>query len=709
MANAQPTIASEVFPRTAHTSDTLVQAAHFLGDNPILVVEWHTRQILACNDAVYRVFGYAAHELVGGTTRPLHLSDQAFDAFSVESERSIHEGTRSYLCRFRMRRRDGSEFPTENLVQVIRDSNDGVVGVISAVRDLTNSPEHEPQNPSSGVDEALPLTMNVPGATFQRVRYPDGTSTYTYIAGRLIDEHGIDPARARADPATVLDLMNATDRDAFEAALDSSARSLSGIDMVLRFLPTESSTVWLRVISQPHRLDDGSTVWNGLAIDVTREKRAEEEAHWLATHDSLTGLVNREAFTREVDHTLAVADAHHRHIAIAQLGVRDMVAINESYGFDAGDQVLREVGRRLAAALLPDDLVARAHGDIFLVMLDIAETSGDLETAIRRLRSACQHSIDVGEGAFVDTDLTIGVARFPEDGRSSEELLRAAALAARRAHADRAVEYDFYASDLSDQIRQRFELDRMLREAIARGHLEPYFQPQVSLVDRSLIGFEALIRWPRGDTTLTPPAQFIPIAEQNGLIGALGRLMLAKVAEQIREWKAAGLDVPPIAVNCSAKHFREGALTEDYDAEVLQRGLPCASVSLELTESTLLEDYATAKQAMTTLTNRGVRLSLDDFGTGFSSLGYLTQLPFDEMKIDRQFTASVESDERQRSIVHSLFHLSGALKLSTVAEGIETHDQEEIMQRLGCQAGQGYLYSTALPASQARGWLEAYR
>ena len=311
----------------------------------------------------------------------------------------------------------------------------------------------------------------------------------------------------------------------------------------------------------------------------------------------------------------------------------------------------------------------------------------------------------MGDGVAVRAGVTIGIARFPEDGGTGEELLRAVALASQRAHENPDVAYDFYARDLSDDVRQRFELERRLRDAIANERLEPHFQPQVSLDDRSLIGFEALVRWPSTDGQRISPAEFIPLAEQTGLILPLGRFMLRAVATQVQAWQEEGLQVPPIAVNCSAMQFRGAQLVDDYTEAVLQRGLKPDSVALEVTESTLLNDFELARTVMTELRDKGVHFSIDDFGTGFSSLGYLTQLPFGTLKIDRSFVSAGGIDSRQQSVVRALVQMGGTLDLFIVAEGIETAEQEATMQGLGCNAGQGYLYSPALAASDARQWL----
>lgn len=692
------------FPGSPFVADTLVEAAHVLSDCPVFVVEWHTRRILACNDAVQRVFGYSADELIGQSTHPLHVTDAAFERFGSESESYIESGIHNYRCRFRMRRKDGTEFPTENLVQVIHCQREGPIAVLSFVRDLpfcdtTWEAEHLPEFSPS-------MELDIPGVVFRRERAADGTDRYTYLSGRLLAELGIDPAAAANDPAVILDRVHAGDRDDFEDALRQSEHSLASIDMLVRLWAPDGEVVWLRVISRPHRRGDGGTLWDGVAIDVSREKRAEERAHWLATHDSLTGLIDRGQFNEQLGRSLSVAVAESRHVAVAQVGLRGMLKVNETYGFDAGDRVLRGIAARLRSELPPNDIIARSHGDIFLVMLDLAETGADLGTALRTLRSICDADFAVGEGMSVRMDLAIGIARFPEDGDSSEDLIRAAALAYGRAHVRPEMAYEFYADDLSQSVRRRFHTEEGLRAAIAEESLEPYFQPQVSLDDGGLVGFEALVRWQLEDGTVVSPAEFVPLAEETGLIAGLGELMLRRVAERVGHWTATGRQVPPVSVNCSAQQFRTGDFVEIYTREVTDRGIDPAKVALEITESTLVEDFPATQSTMTALAERGVHFSIDDFGTGFSSLAYLARLPFRVLKVDRSFVTGTAGDGRQRSIVSALVQMARALDLYVIAEGVETEAEAEQMRCLGCHAAQGFHYGRPVRGEEAEGWLE---
>ncbi|MDX1610162.1 MAG: EAL domain-containing protein [Halofilum sp. (in: g-proteobacteria)] len=692
------------FAQSPPSSEALLQAAYLLGDNPVFIVGWKTRRILACNDAVLHVFGYTPSELVGGTTRRLHISDETFEKFGKQSEEYIAQGHKNYTCQFHMRRRDGSHFATENLVQTIYEG-DVPVAVVSVVRDMSRS--RDVPNGSAGRTEPTisALPRDIPGAVFQRVRDTEGRDRYTYLAGELLEKHRIDTEAVYRDPQALFDLIVPDDRSAFEQAVSATADSLSGIDMVLRFQPPESAMVWLRVISRPQRRDDGSTVWDGIAIDVTREVEAQAQAHWLATHDSLTGLVNRVEFTRRLEERCAAARQHRLPVTVVQVNVRGMSRLNEQFGFDNGDRVLSALAERIEELSGADNLAARSQGDVFQLVFTEQGFAADGDAMARSLQESLGEPILLADGTQVRVEVALGIARFPEDGKTADQLIQAVSLATDKARKDPAIDYAYYSDELSAQARKHFHIERALRDAVAESTIEPYYQPQVSLDDHRLVGLEALARWPLEGGDMVSPADFIPVAETSGMINSLGRLMLSRVTRQIQAWNEQGLSPPPIAVNCSAHQFRAGNFDDVYKQLVLDSGLAASAVRLELTETSLVDDFAATERTMHALDELGVKFSIDDFGTGFSSLSYLAKLPFGELKIDRSFVMDMMTSELQQSIVAALIQIARALNLSVIAEGIETIEQEAELRRLGCVSGQGFLYSKALHHSEVEQWL----
>jgi len=689
------------------SAEELVQAAYMAGDHPVLLVEWESRRILACNEAVQRVFGYRPDELRGCTTAQLHVSGGAYRSFGERSQSLIGaHPEHSYHGHFWMRRRDGSTFPSENLVLPILDDVNGTPrAVISIVRDLgeTTAPGLI-GTAESGFIDLHALTANLPGIVFQRVRTRDGEDRLTWLSGALDPRIDLD-ADARTDPARFEASIHPLDRQNLQRALDQSEHTLTPIDLQIRYHQHDRGYTWLRVIAQPRRLDDASTAWDGLALDITHEKSAEAEAHFLATHDALTGLPNRAHFLEGLDAAIHAGTTARKRIALVQIDVHRMFHINESYGFAAGDALLRDIGQRLGGRLKPQDVVARSHSDVFLAMLAIAETDVDLSAALHALQEAFAEPFPLEDGSTIRAEARFGISTFPEDGTTADELLRASGVALDRSRQSDDQGYEFYSQPLGEQLRTRIRREEDLRGAIERHEIVPHYQPQVGLEDGRIVGFEALARWTSASGEVVSPGDFIPLAEETGLIHALGHQVLEQVATQIRDWRERGIDVPPVAVNCSARQFRVSGFFDTCRECLARSGIPHELVRLEITESSILDDFESTRATMERLSDLGVRFSIDDFGTGFSSLSYLARLPFHTLKIDRAFVSALGTDDRQGAIVEALVWMGRALGLYLVAEGVETEAQAEQLRALGCDAAQGWMYAPGLPADELGPWL----
>jgi diguanylate cyclase (GGDEF)-like protein/PAS domain S-box-containing protein len=698
---------THVAPAGGFSPDAVLQAAFLAGDHPVLLVDARSRTILACNAATERVFGYPSYELLGKSTRILHVSDAHYEEFGRESERVLHDVPGSYHSHFWLRRCDGSTFPSEHFVQVVDDRAGEPRAVISIVRDVSESVHTQPllDPPHPGKAGFHSLARHLPGIVFQHVRTRDGAARNTYLSGSLFENYGIDLDAMQAEPRHFFDAIHPEDRPRLEHAMDHSAETLTGIDIRVRLRIPDDAHVWLHIMAQPHRLDDGAVVWDGLALDVTREVQAEERLHHLATHDALTGLPNQFQFLSLLDQMMARAGVGNRRIAVALVNLGRMVYINETYGFEAGDELLRQAGARLLERLRPQDLAGRGHGNTLLVALAVDVDDAELSGTLHRIQEAFAQPFTIRSDVLIRMDTRIGLALFPADGQTGDGLLRASGIALDRAkrHPDR--NYEFYAAEQGREMHRRILQEQTLDNAIKAGEFVPYYQPQVSLVDGSLIGVEALARRPGRSGELAAPAEFIQLAEETGLIIPLGDLILDQVLTQIRAWSEAGLKVPPVSINVSARQFRQAGFASGLRERLAGTGVNPGALVVELTESSLLENYSAAQQTMCALTELGVHFSIDDFGTGFSSLSYLAELPFHILKIDRSFISTIGKDARRRAITESLILMSRALNLVVVAEGVETEAQARLLQKMGCHAAQGYFYAAALPAAQLVDWL----
>ncbi|MFC5694746.1 phosphodiesterase DibA [Pseudomonas sp. GCM10022186] len=445
--------------------------------------------------------------------------------------------------------------------------------------------------------------------------------------------------------------------------------------------------------------DDGQlTHYVAVFSDISAIKRSQRELDFLAHHDPLTNLPNRLLFTERVEQVLERAHRENQGGAVLLLDLDHFKHINESLGHSQGDRLLKMVGVRLQALLGGGMTLARLGGDEFGLLWDDcpqAEQAADLAERIRMQLAKPFHL--GGRDLFIGTSL--GISLFPTDGGQVEQVMRNADSALFKAKSAGRDTYAFYSQELTEQAHQRVELVSALRRALEQGELRVHYQPVRRLADGRLIGFEALVRWEHPERGMVSPGEFLPIAEESGLIGNIDAWVLEQACRQMQRWLEQGRELAFVAVNLSCRLFRRAELGGDVERILAITGLAPQYLELEITESAVMEDPDTAEALLTRLRELGVRLAIDDFGTGYSSLQRLKRLPVHKLKIDQSFVRGLPEDQNDIAIARAVTALGHSLGLSVLAEGIEAAEQASFLRDLGCDYGQGYLFSRPLPVA----------
>ncbi|WP_062384044.1 putative bifunctional diguanylate cyclase/phosphodiesterase [Pseudomonas abietaniphila] len=448
---------------------------------------------------------------------------------------------------------------------------------------------------------------------------------------------------------------------------------------------------------------------NQLLASIERNTHLRHEAESsllrMAQYDFLTGLPNRQQLQQQLDKILIDAGRVQHRVAVLCVGLDDFKGINEQFSYQAGDQLLLALADRLRGHSGRLGALARLGGDQFaLVQADIEQPYEAAELA--------QNILDDLEAPFaVDQQeirlrATIGITLFPEDGDSTEKLLQKAEQTMTLAKTRSRNRYQFYIASVDSEMRRRRELEKDLREALVRNQFHLVYQPQISYRDQRVVGVEALIRWIHPEHGFVPPDQFIPLAEQNGTIIAIGEWVLDQACKQLREWHDQGFSDLRMAVNLSTVQLHHAELPRVVNNLLQIYRLPPRSLELEVTETGLMEDISTAAQHLLSLRRSGALIAIDDFGTGYSSLSYLKSLPLDKIKIDKSFVQDLIDDDDDATIVRAIIQLGKSLGMQVIAEGVETTEQEAYIISEGCHEGQGYFYSKPLPARELLSYLK---
>lgn len=496
-----------------------------------------------------------------------------------------------------------------------------------------------------------------------------------------------------------------TDRDAARR-LGVALRRWESPTVQLLNYRSDGSTFWNEMSISPIADETGwYTHWISIQRDVTERRQVQERIAHLAAHDSLTGIPNRATAMARLDDVLAAARQQRTGVGLIRIDLDRFKLVNDTHGHAAGDALLAEVGRRLQTGLRIGDTTARVGGDEFVTILPGVTGREALAVASNRLCAMVAGTF-VWEEQHLDISVSAGAALFPDDADDPPALLAAADAALYRAKKLGRSRIELAWPGLRAEAQERARVAGEIRRGLEAAEFEPFFQPQVSLADRRLVGLEALARWRHPDRGVLVPADFLDIAEEAGLLGSLGDAMLERSIATAARWIRGGLEFGTVAVNLAADQLRRATLADEIGAILQRHGVPAPKLTVEVLESAFVDDRSGQTEAtLMALRRLGVGIELDDFGTGFASLTHLRRFPVDRLKIDRSFVADIGVDPDDEVIISAVVQMASSLGFGSIAEGVETDAQAAFLRRIGCRDMQGFLVARPMDEAAVEAWI----
>ncbi|QYE33794.1 EAL domain-containing protein [Polymorphobacter sp. PAMC 29334] len=673
----------------AAISRPLIVTSADLPDNPIVYV----------NSAFTDLCGYTMEEVVGRNCRFLNGPDsdpavRADIGAALAAGRSIRREILNY-------RKDGTTFWNDVTIDPIRDSAGKITGYIG-IQQLADAARRASEDKADAEARLASIADRLTGYIYRRVMRTDGSIEIVYCSPSIYNVLGIEGGEAAR---TFYDHVHPDDLDALVAAVRDSAARMTIFREEFRLIAADGAVHWLRSDAPPRRMANGDIIWDGLAMEISAEKRWESEIANHALRDPLTGLLTRNAWRQALARQLDNDGNRPKRCAVLCVGIEAFGDISDALGQHMGDEILCETARRVAEiAETVAGVTTRLAGDEFAIMvpecIDEASLSSLAISATEALArpfyvGAHQMTIETGLGAALSPDAEPGA---PAADDLASELIMRAELALRWSRQEGRNAHTLYTRERDDRFQNRALLAQSLEQAIAKDELELHYQPLVDLRSGRIVSAEALVRWNHPVLGVQRPDLFIPLAEASGLMMPLGRWVIEQAMRQRQRWQAEGLTTPPIAINVSGSQLLDPDFISIVKSALRSTGANAADFEIEMTEGLLIEPSPLVVAALTALRKMGFTIAIDDFGSGHATFRYLRDFKVDKLKIDQMFVRKLVLGSTDALIIRAVISLARSMGIGFVTEGIETETQRAFLAREGCEIGQGYLFSIPLVA-----------
>ncbi len=671
-------------------SETQYRNLFEYASDAIYIIDPDTRYILQANKVASAQLGYTNEELLS-----MRIEDIDFMASPQEHKASIEKLKKvsSVLFETKSRKKNGKLIDVEISSRIIE--YDGKTVIQSFIRDVTGRKRTQ---------ERLKLASNVFENILEGVMVTDSKATIQYT----------NPAFTKITGYTASEVIGKT-----PGLLKSRLHDRSFYDDMWKNLLTagnwqgeiwnrrkngEPFPEWLTITAIKDKSGE-TTQYAAIFHDITELKQGQEEIKYQAYHDALTGLPNRLLFHDRLTQSIGHARRNNNKLAILFLDLDNFKKINDSLGHEVGDLMLKGVATRLIATLREEDTVSRFGGDEFTIILENLEDAEDTSLVAQKIiKTLSEPFLYQGSKLFITT--SIGITLFPEDGDSVEKLMKNADMAMYRAKEHGKNTYQFFTHEMNLKVIERFKIEDDLRNAVENKEFLIHYQPKVDLATGTIVSMEALVRWQKPAGEIVSPADFIPVAEDTGLIIPIGGWVLREACRKTKIWMDKGYGPLKVTVNLSAKQFHDENLIKSIEIVLNETDLDPKHLELEITESSMMADVEKNVLTLKCLSSMGISLAIDDFGTGYSSLNYLMRFPINTLKIDSSFVNEIPGDNDAESIVQVIIAMARSLSLSVVAEGVETREQLDFLRKYNCDEIQGYYFSKPLPEERFEALLD---